>query len=131
MTLIKLFNKMLQELPEISINLQNAIEREDWPEKRKKQAKEIVQQIQKSNMIEAGSGYSGNYANLKNLTIVLETSECGINSTTFGRENIAHADKYVKDLLADINEISSYISFNFGGHYYTGEKCEFDISWEF
>jgi len=44
-------------------------------------------------------------------------------------ENILHADKYVKGLLADINDCSSEIRFSFKGH--NPDKGEFHIGWEF
>lgn len=130
MTLLTLFNNALKELPAISENLQDRIMSKEWSKEKSEQANFIVQQI-KDNKIETGLCLSYSYVGLSRLTITLSPNECGIDNATFEPENISQADKYIKDLLADINSISAEVKFSFGGHFYENDVCTFNICWEF
>jgi len=132
MTLLKLFNNSLKELPTISKKLENLIMLQRWDEKKAQQAVKIIRQLQHTNLVESNNCLSYNYVHLAELTITLSPSECDIdNSTTFGPENILQGDQYIKDLLTDVNRISEDIQFSLGGHSYTNKECKFSISWEF
>lgn len=74
-----------------------------------------------------------NYIMAVPLNITLSPRECGIDNDTFGMENIMKANDYIKELLADINNISEDVKFSFAGHDYESKekKCEFSIRWEF
>lgn len=129
MTLLTLFNKALKEIPSISENLQNSIKRQSWSKEKIQQAVTIVQQLQGSDLL---GKYVENYVTLCMLKIIVSPCECGINnSTTFGPENIQQANKYMEELLKDINRLSSDVKFSLSGHYYEDNECEFGISWEF
>ena len=131
MTLLTLFNNALKELPAISENLKNSIKMQGWSKERSQQAISIIQQIKNGDVIEKGLCSSYSYVGLSRLTITLSPSECGIDNATFEPKNILQGDKYIEDLLADINRISADIKFSFGGHDYENDVCTFDISWEF
>lgn len=131
MTLLTLFNNALQELPTISENLQDGIMRKGWSKEKSQQAISIVQQIKNGNIIESGVCQSYSFVGLSRLKIILSPSECGIDNARFEPENISQGDKYIKDLLADINCLSVDVKFSFGGHFYENDVCEFDIIWEF
>ena len=124
MALLTLFNNALKELPAISENLQDRIMREEWSKEKSEQAISIVQQIEK------GLCLSYSQVGLSRLTITLSPSECGIDNATFEPKNIFQGDKYIEDLLADINRLSADVKFSFGGHFYTNDVCTFDIIWE-
>lgn len=74
---------------------------------------------------------SYSYVGLSRLIITLSPSECGIDNATFELENMLQGDKYIEDLLADINRISADVKFSLGGHYYENDVCTFYITWEF
>lgn len=131
MTLLTLFNNALKELPAISENLKDLIMIQGWSKEKSQQAISIIQQIKKGDVIEKGLCISYSYVGLSRLTITLSPSECGIDNATFEPENIFQGDKYIEDLLADINRISADVKFSFGGHDYENDVCTFDISWEF
>ena len=131
MTLLKLFNKMLKDLPEISNDLQELVELQDWSEEKTRQAISIVKQIGKGDVVEKGLCIEYSYVGLRRAEITLCPSECGISSSVFKTENILQGDEYIQNLLIDINTISAYVTFSFGGHCYENDKCTFYISWEF
>ena len=136
MTLLKLFNEKLKELPAISRKLEETIIMGEWTEKKKNQAITIIDQIKKVGSIESvGYLQPYNYITTVPLKITLSPRECGIDNETFEMENIMKADDYIRELLADINNISEDVNvkFSFAGHDYESKdrKCEFSISWEF
>mgnify|MGYP004658682817 CR=1 FL=1 len=131
MTLLKLFNNELKKLPTISENLKDFIMCQGWSKEKSQQSVSIVQQIKKGNVIEKGVCLAYDSVQLSKLTLTLSPSECGIDNATFEPENILQGDKYIKDLLADINSISADIKFSLGGHDYENDVCTFSINWEF
>lgn len=131
MTLLKLFNKTLKELPGISEDLQNVIQLQEWPKAKYDQAISIIRQIEKGKL-NSGSCYSYSYITLAPINITLSPHDCGINSINFDPGNILEANKYIINLLTDINSCSSgCVRFYFGGHDYEKDKCTFTIDWEF
>lgn len=129
MTLLKLFNRTLRDLPSITNNLENSIMEQGWSKQKSQQAIKIVRQLKKTRLIEAY--YDCNCVSLSMLTITLSPSECNINNrTTFSQGNIGKAEQYVMDLLTDINSISAYVEFRLSNLNLKGDKCEFEISWE-
>lgn len=128
MTLVKLFNNALKEIPTV---LENLIMMKGWSKERSQQAISIIQQIKRRHMIEMESCLPYSYVKLSQLTITLFPSECGIDNATFGPENIRQGDKYIEDLVVDINRISADIRFSFDGHDYEDDVCTFSIRWEF
>jgi len=131
MTLLTLFNNELKKLPAISENLKDLIMMQGWSKEKSQQAVSIIQQIKKGDVIEKGLCLSYSYVELSQLTITLSPNECGIDNATFEPENILQGDKYIEDLLADINRISADVKFSLGGHDYENDLCKFDINWEF
>lgn len=131
MTLLTLFNNELKNLPAISENLRDLIMMKGWSEEKSEQAVSIVQQIGKGDVIEKCLCLSYGYVRLSHLEISLFPNECGIDNATFDSNNIFQGDKYIKDLLADINCMSADVKFSFEGHCYENDVCIFYISWEF
>ena len=131
MTLLTLFNRALKELPSISENLKNLIMMQGWSKEKAEQAISIIQQIKNGDVIEKGLGISYSYVRLTRLTITLSPNECGIDNATFEPENILQGDKYIEDLLDDINRISAEVKFFLGGHDYNNGECTFEIDWRF
>lgn len=139
MTLLTLFNNALKEIPSISENLKNLIMMQGWSKEKAEQAISIIQQIKNGDVIkndnikviEKGLCISYRYVRLTRLTITLSPNECGIDNATFEPENILQGDKYIEDLLADINRISAEVKFSLGGHDYDNGVCTFAIDWEF
>lgn len=133
MTILDVFNETIKEVPSISKGLEEFITKcksaNEWPDEKKKQAVRILQQLQQKELLTCGNCLDHEYVALTELSIILTPRECGINDETFGPENILYADKYVKGLLADINECSSKINFSFKGH--NPDKGEFYIKWKF
>ena len=136
MTLLTKFNNALKGLPAISEDLENLIMMQGWSEKKSQQAISIIEQI-KGDVIhtELCEGYS--YVSLYLLRITLSPSECGIDDKTFKPENIRQGDKYIEDLLADINRISADVKFSFVKHCNENNEnnenkvCTFYIRWKF
>lgn len=132
MLLLTLFNNALKELPSISENLKDSIMMRGWSKEKSQQAISIIQQIRECDMIvEKALCESYSYVRLSQLTITLSPSECGIDNATFEPENILQGDKYIEDLLADINRISEDVKFYLSRREYKEDVCTFDISWEF
>ena len=132
MTLLKLFNEKLKELPAISRKLEETIIMGEWTDEKKQQAISIIDQIKKVGSIESVRYMQPyNYIIAVPLNITLSPRECGIDNDTFGMENIMKADDYIRELLADINNISEDVKFSFEGHECKGKECEFSIRWEF
>lgn len=134
MTLLKLFNEKLKELPAISRKLEEIIIMAEWTDEKKTQAIAIIDQIKKVGSIESVRYMQPyNYIIAVPLNITLSPRECGIDNDTFGMENIMKADDYIRELLADINKLSEDVKFSFAGHDYESKekKCEFSIRWEF
>lgn len=133
MTLLKLFNEKLKELPAISRKLEEIIIMAKWTDEKKTQAIAIIDQIKKVGSIESVGYLPYNCISTVPLKITLSPRECGVDNVTFERENIMKADDYIRELLADINNISEDVKFSFAGHDYESKdkKCEFSIRWEF
>lgn len=131
MTLLKLFNEKLKELPDISRKLEETIIMGEWPDEEKKQAITIIDQIKEVGSIESGGYRPYNYIIAVPLEITLSPRECGIDNDTFEEENIIKADNYIRELLANINNISEDVKFSLADHNYEGKECEFYIDWEF
>lgn len=135
MTILDVFNEMLKEIPSISKGLADLIAEhpfvDKWPNEKKQQAVEILQQLQSKRLVECGTCLDFAYVALSELSLILTPRECGIDAESFGPENILLADKYVENLLADINKCSSKIHFYFAGHYYNSENGKFYINWKF
>ena len=131
MTLLKLFNNTLKELPNISKNLEHLIRKQGWEEKKSKQAIEIVRQLLCDCTTIVNVSYDSVY--LSDLSITLYPRDCGIyNSPIFYEKNICQAIEYIENLLNDINHISEDIHFSLTSHNYCDSKeCTFSISWEF
>lgn len=135
MTILNLFNETLKRVPSISKGIEEFITKyahtsmNEWPEEKKQQAVRILRQLQQEELLTCEHCLDHEYVALIGLSITLTPKECGIDADTFGPENILHADKYVKGLLADINDCSSEIKFSFKGH--NSDKGEFHIGWEF
>lgn len=128
MTILRLFNKMLKELPAISRKLEEIIIMAERTDEKKTQAIAIIDQINKVGSIEIVRYMQPyNYIMAVPLNITLSPRECGIDNDTFGMENIMKADDYIRELLADINNISEDVKFSFAGHDYKGKECEFSI----
>lgn len=132
MTLLKLFNEKLKELPAISRKLEETIIMGEWTDEKKNQAITIIDQIKKVGSIESvGYLQPYNYITTVPLKITLSPRKCGIDNDIFKPKNIIKADNYIRELLADINNISEDVKFSFAGHNYEGKQCEFSINWEF
>lgn len=132
MTLLKLFNEKLKELPAISRKVEEIIIMAKWTDEKKTQAIAIIDQINKVGSIEIVRYMQPyNYIMTVPLNITLSPRECGIDNDTFGMENIMKADDYIRELLADINNISEDVKFSFAGYNYEGKQCEFSIDWKF
>ena len=158
MTLLQHFNDALKKLPQIADDLENKITMQSWSKEKTEQAISIVKQLKKTkvaytspiidysyeydliqlvNMQEETSSSSDcsceyNRILLNQYTITLSPKECNLGSETFTPENISKADKYFKNLLAEITQLSDgTIRFYYGGHLYYDDKCEFTINWEF
>lgn len=132
MTLLKLFNEKLKELPAISRKLEETIIMGKWTDEKKTQAIAIIDQIKRVGSIETVRYMQPyNYIIAVPLNITLSPRECGIDNDTFERENIMKADDYIRELLADINKLSEDVEFSFAGHNYKGKECEFSIDWKF
>lgn len=134
MTLLKIFNQQLANLQNVFKEIEEAIMQEGWTDTKKEQAIKIVRQITKENILLTGCrGYD--FCVLEDLSIQLSPKECGIeNATKFKKENLIEADRYVENLIKDINEISNpNIYFSAGGHSYKEEEttCTFYVGWEF
>lgn len=131
MKVLTTFNRVLEELPSISENLKDFIMKKGWSEEKSHQAISIIQQLQNGDLIKTGLCLSYSYVALSDLSISLSPSECGINNTVFESENIHQADKYIKELLTDINRLSKVVKFSLRGHNYENDVCTFYIAWEF
>lgn len=131
MTLLKLFNEKLKELRPISWKLEQTITMGEWPDEKKQQAITIIVQIKNVESIGGVRDQLYNCIVAVPLKITLSPRECGIDKDIFKPKNIIKADNYIRELLADINNISEDVKFSLVGHNYEGEKCEFFIDWEF
>lgn len=128
MTLLKQFNEKLKELPDISRKLEATIIMGEWPDEKKQQAITIIDQIKNVGSIESVGYLPYNYITAVPLKITLSPRECGIDKDIlFKPKNIIKADNYIRELLADINNISEDVKFSLAGHNYEGEECEFFI----
>lgn len=131
MTLLKLFNEKIKKLPAISRKLEEPIIMGEWTDEKKQQAISIIDQINKVGSIESVGYLPYNHISTVPLKITLSPRECGIDNDTFEMENIMKADDYIREILADINNISEDVKFSFAGHDYKGKECEFSIDWKF
>ena len=114
MTLLKLFNDTLKQLPKIADDLEQMIAMQDWPKGKTEQAISIVSQLKEIKLESCIS------------------KECNLRAKTFTPENISKADKYFNNLLAEITQLASgTIRFYYSGHLYDDYTCTFTISWEF
>ena len=158
MTLLQLFNDALKKLPQIADELENKITMQSWSKEKTEQAISIVKQLKKIKIAYTSSltnysyeynlirliniqektssltncSYEYNQILLNQYTITLSPKECNLGSETFTPENISKADKYFKDLLAEITQLAAgTIRFYYGGHLYYDYTCIFTINWEF
>lgn len=131
MTILDVFNETLKEVPSISKDLEdNCIRLCNWSSEKKQQATRILQQLQHKELLTCGKCLGHEYVELTELSLTLTPRECGIyDDDIFTSENISEAYKYVKSLLADINECSPKINFYICG--YIPNKGKFYISWKF
>lgn len=127
--LLTLFNNKLKELPSISKNLSDLICRQGWSKEKTQHALIIVQQLS-GNLLEVTNSPLYSSVHFKQLQISLSPSECGIDSAIFKSGTMMiQADKYISDLLDEINCISKNINFSFSGHNCcSGSLCIFKIS---
>lgn len=137
MTLLKLFNDTLKQLPKIADDLEQMIAMQDWPKGKTEQAISIVSQLKEIKLescisFSSDLSYQYNYIWLTQYHITLSPKECNLRAKTFTPENISKADKYFNNLLAEITQLASgTIRFYYSGHLYDDYTCTFTISWEF
>ena len=133
MTLLQIFNAVLENLPKFSDSLQKGIlQMNFWSKAKTDQALSIVKQLKRSNLIDNKHYTPYCSISFRPITITLSPRDCNIESDTFGPENIEEADNFIKDILHDLNIIAlDQIQFRYGGHDYDNDKCEFTIYWEF
>lgn len=132
MTLLKIFNNALKEIPILANSLENLIRNNQWPKKKKEQAIEIVSQLKYAEVVRQNlCGYE--YVSFKRLQIKLTPSQCGIkNADKFNSESVLQSIEYMKKLIAELNNISEDIKFRLSGKENIDESNHlFFIDWEF
>ena len=132
MTLLKVFNEALKQIPSNAMELEEILARRDLPQEKKYQAVEIVRQLQGSELV--GETPYHDRVDLKELKITLSPNECGIeDSDTFCNENMEIAQQYMNELVDSINYCSQDILFSYFGHCRNNDDktCDFSINWYF
>ncbi len=134
MTLLKVFNEALKQIPEKADELLKKLDATEKLNKEEKaQATAIVRQLKKKDIIGEFHLYR-NYVLMKSLTIRLSPAECGVkDSDTFSEETTEKAIKHMEKLIRYLNSISNDIQFSYGGGREEpgNEIAEFMIDWVF
>ncbi len=133
MTVYKIFNENLARIPSLAMDAQKVISVYGWPEMRKKHAEHILSQLYGGCPL-IRERCDSVVISLRELNLTLSPAECGIeDSDVFDEQNIKKADCYVKELIADMNNILKDVMLRYGGHYpkKNNSICVYSIEWEF
>lgn len=124
MLFVNLFNDALKKVPSIGNALEKLIQVQKWDEKRTEYAIDIVQQLKKSSL---------RNSNPPTLEVVFEPLYLTLVSTEIeeiSKEwDMDKVECYVKELINNINELSSAIVFCYAGYEYDESVCEIEIYW--
>ena len=124
MLFVNLFNDALKKVPSIGNALEKLIQVQKWDEKRTEYAIDIVQQLKKSSL---------RNSNPPTLEVVFEPLYLTLVSTEIeeiSKEwDMDKVERYVKELINNINELSSEIVFCYAGYEYDESVCEIEIYW--
>lgn len=119
MLFVNLFNDALKKVPSIGNALEKLIQVQKWDEKRTEYAIDIVQQLKKSSL---------RNSNPPTLEVVFEPLYLTLVSTEIeeiSKEwDMDKVECYVKELINNINELSSEIVFCYAGYEYDESVCE-------
>ncbi|MCI8654370.1 MAG: hypothetical protein HFJ48_00610 [Clostridia bacterium] len=124
MLFVNLFNDALKKVPSIGNALEKLIQVQKWDEKRTEYAIDIVQQLKKSSL---------RNSNPPTLEVVFEPLYLTLVSTEIGEISkewdMDKVECYVKELINNINELSSEIVFCYARYEYDESVCEIEIYW--
>ncbi len=122
MSLVKLLNNAILEVPKLEVKLEQAIEEQDWDEQKKEYLKQIVRQLREPKLCKFNKG---NYGFISFEPLTLEVS---IESEILDVNKI---HRYFEEMIADLNKISNDIVFELSNFckYSLKETWSIKIDW--